>query len=222
VPDDGEQGQQGGPQGGRPPSVRSTTWSAFGLAFVLVFALFATRCELGPDASRAYASRTLPPEPEPELLARETPQNDEYWPCSDCHEGEPTNRTPRQLEDEHDDKQLAHGDVWCLSCHAEEDRDALHLADTASVPFDESWRLCTQCHGAKLADWRAGVHGKRTGHWWGPKQYRTCVSCHDPHAPAFEPLTPRPPPIRPARIHVGEAVRPEDTGSQGDDHEEEP
>jgi hypothetical protein len=66
------------------------------------------------------------------------------------------------------------------------------------VEFEESWRLCTQCHGKKLADWRAGVHGKRTGNWRGAKEYRTCVVCHDPHSPPFQPIEPLPAPLHPA------------------------
>jgi hypothetical protein len=109
-----------------------------------------------------------------------------------------TRTSPRiALEDEHDELELAHGDLWCLHCHEANDRDQLHLADGVAVGFDESWRLCTQCHGAKLDDWRAGVHGKRVGHWWGPKQYATCVSCHRPHEPRFAPIEARPPPLRP-------------------------
>ena len=81
------------------------------------------------------------------------------------------------------------------------EREKLHLSDGTSSSFEESWRLCTQCHGKKLADWRAGVHGKRTGHWLGAKEYRTCVVCHNPHAPPFEPLEPKPPPLRPDADH---------------------
>jgi hypothetical protein len=127
--------------------------------------------------------------------------SDDYFPCSDCHEDEPTDRTVRELEDEHEDLVLAHGkEFWCLHCHDVDQRDRLHLADETPVEFEESWRLCTQCHGKKLADWRAGVHGKRTGHWWGPKEFRNCVACHDPHSPLFKPLTPEPPPRRPEAI----------------------
>ena len=43
----------------------------------------------------------------------------------------------------------------------------LHLASGERVPFDESYRLCGQCHGEKQRDWRAGVHGRRTGEWNG-------------------------------------------------------
>jgi hypothetical protein len=60
--------------------------------------------------------------------------------------------------------------------------------------------LCTQCHAKKLPEWRAGVHGKQTGHWRGTKEYRTCVVCHEPHSPAFGPLHPEPRPKRPDEI----------------------
>jgi len=82
------------------------------------------------------------------------------------------------------------------------DGDELHLADDSRIGFEESWRLCTQCHGVKLADWRAGVHGKRTGSWWGPKEYWSCVACHDPHSPRFESLEPMRPPARPEAIRL--------------------
>jgi hypothetical protein len=165
---------------------------------VLVLGLFSIRCSLGPKTSRAYPNRSLMPEPEP-LLAAPEPLSEDYFPCSDCHEGI-TDRAVRTLEDDHEDLALAHGSLWCLHCHDAEQRDRLHLADETLVNFEESWRLCTQCHAKKLADWRAGVHGKRTGHWRGPKAYRTCVVCHDPHSPAFKSLEPKPRPRRPDEI----------------------
>lgn len=182
-----------------PPPHQLATWTVLGLAVVLVLGLFSMRCELGPETARAYPSRTLPPEPEPVLLPPPPPSED-YFPCSDCHFDEPTDRTVRVLADDHEDQELAHGDLWCLHCHDAEQRDMLHLADETRVGFEESWRLCTQCHPKKLADWRAGVHGRRTGHWWGAKEYRTCVVCHNPHLPRFEQLEPEPPPKRPEQI----------------------
>ena len=130
-------------------------WVALGCVFAGLVVFQALYFSLGPQTGPAYATRTLPPEPPPELLASPEPDPD-YFPCSDCHEGEPTDRTVRALEDEHDELELAHGDLWCLHCHEANDRDQLHLADGIAVGFDESWRLCTQCHGAKLDDWRAG------------------------------------------------------------------
>jgi hypothetical protein len=182
------------PAGGhRPPGHQLAIWLVLGGAFVTVVGLASIRTDHGPDHTRAYPPRALPADEEPELLAWK-PRDDEYFPCSDCHEDEPTNRTRRQLEDEHEDLKLEHGDLWCLSCHDADHRDQLHLSDGTLIGFEDSWKLCTQCHGAKLADWRAGVHGKRTGNWRGAKQYRTCVVCHDPHSPPFQPLEPKPPP----------------------------
>jgi hypothetical protein len=193
-----------------PPSRQLTIWAILGIAVVGLIVLTSFRLALG-SAPPANASHTLPPEPEPELLLPSEPDED-YFPCSDCHEDEPTDRTVRELEDEHDDLELAHGDLWCLHCHEADDRDLLHLADGRAVDFEVSWRLCTQCHGEKLADWRAGVHGKRVGHWWGPKQYATCVSCHRPHTPRFAPIEARQPPIPPDRIGLsGASSPPEET-----------
>jgi hypothetical protein len=177
--------------------LRMATWLVLGFLLLGVFGLFALGFD--PTLDRSYPSRTLPPEPAPTLLAGPE-MDDEYFPCNDCHEDEETNRQRRTLEDEHEDLELAHGDLWCLGCHDADDRDQLHLADEVRVSFEESWRLCTQCHGKKLPDWRAGVHGKRTGHWWGAKDYRPCVTCHDPHSPRFAPLQPKPPPVHPAEI----------------------
>lgn len=197
-----------GHRGDSPSSGQLAIWTILGVALVGLIVLSSFRLALG-SAPPAYASRRLPPEPEPELLLPSEPDED-YFPCSDCHEDEPTDRTVRALEDEHDDLELAHGDLWCLHCHEADDRDSLHLADDRAVDFEASWRLCTQCHGEKLDDWRAGVHGKRVGHWWGPKQYTTCVSCHAPHSPRFAPIEARPPPVPPDQIAQRLASPPKD------------
>ena len=145
------------------------------------------------NSVEGYPSRPLRPDSEPVLLPP-PPIDDEYFPCSDCHEDELADPERREL-DEHDDIELAHGDLWCLDCHQSDQRDLLHLSDASPVDMEESWRLCTRCHAKKIPDWRAGVHGKRTGDWRGSKEYRTCVVCHDPHSPLFKPLEPKPPPI---------------------------
>jgi mono/diheme cytochrome c family protein len=171
---------------------------------LLVVGLVAVRTDHQPDTSRDYPSRAMLPHTEPVLLPP-PPMDDEYLPCSDCHADEPPNPTPRELEDEHDEMAFAHGDLWCMHCHVADEDRLLQLADDTQVAFDESWRLCTQCHGKKLSDWRAGVHGKRTGHWRGPSEYRNCVACHNPHRPPFEPLKPKPPPLRPEQITLSGA-----------------
>jgi len=196
---------EGGPSdtdGARPPSYHLTTWLLLGAVLLLMIFLISMRTRHQPDSSREYASRAMLADAEPTLLPP-PPMNDDYLPCSDCHADEPPNPKRRQLEDEHDTMKLAHGDLWCLQCHDISNRDVLHLADGTQVSFQESWQLCTQCHGNKLADWRAGVHGKRTGHWRGEKEYWNCVACHDPHDPPFKSLEPLPPPVRPEQIALG-------------------
>jgi hypothetical protein len=114
--------------------------------------------------------------------------------CETCH------RDTR--EPKHGNIVLRHGEGHhCLDCHHEADRDHLRLASGQKVPFEESYRVCGQCHGPNLRDWKNGLHGKRTGMWDGEKTYLLCVHCHrDPHAPRFPSMAPLPPPARPEDI----------------------
>jgi hypothetical protein len=128
------------------------------------------------------------------------PFSDEgIFPCSECHADLEVNYERRELEMFHDDIELDHGSAerWCFDCHNAEDRDHLRLASGDLVGFDESYRLCGQCHGTIYRDWREGIHGRRRGYWNGAKSYLLCAHCHNPHAPAFQPLEPLPPPVRP-------------------------
>jgi hypothetical protein len=127
----------------------------------------------------------------------------DIFPCSECHdENQPTNPVRRELEEMHEEIVLRHDEEhrWCLDCHDAENRDRLRLANGTLIPFEESYRLCGQCHGDKYRDWRAGVHGRRTGEWNGDKQYLLCVHCHYSHEPAFQPIAPLPAPARPEEI----------------------
>lgn len=127
------------------------------------------------------------------------PFTDGIYPCSDCHAGEPTNFTRRAFPDDHKDIVFEHDAQhrWCLDCHNPDDRDKLRLASGVLVPFEQSYRLCGQCHGDKYRDWRLGIHGRRSGQWNGAKTYLLCVHCHSPHSPKFKPLEPKPAPWRP-------------------------
>jgi hypothetical protein len=132
------------------------------------------------------------------------PFSEGAFPCTECHNAAdlPPNRTRRPLSDAHDDIVLTHDEEhrWCLDCHDTDNRDQLHLASGELVPFEESYRVCGQCHGEKYRDWRAGVHGRRIGQWNGEKQYLLCVHCHSPHQPRFKSLAPQPGPHRPVRL----------------------
>jgi len=125
--------------------------------------------------------------------------NEDIYPCSVCHEDMEVNLERRVLEDFHDDIELDHGprDRWCFDCHNPDDRDHLRLANGTLIGFDESYRLCGQCHGTIYRDWREGIHGRREGYWNGAKSYLLCAHCHNPHAPRFQAMAPLPPPVRP-------------------------
>jgi hypothetical protein len=121
------------------------------------------------------------------------------FPCSGCHAAMEKNTKKRALQfhTEITIKGHAEQDRWCLDCHDNNDRDKLRLISGERVDFNNSHRLCGQCHGNIYRDWKAGVHGKRTGNWDGSKQYFLCSFCHNPHSPRFKPLAPNPVPIRP-------------------------
>jgi len=163
---------------------------------------------LTPFSSLAFllvgtAFATPPPA---DIQVPRPPFSEGIFPCTSCHDGKSmkVNTQRRELVDMHGDIRLNHGPEsrWCLDCHDAGSRDNLHLASGEKVDFTVSYRLCGQCHGDKLRDWRVGVHGKRTGSWNGPKQYLLCVHCHDPHAPRFKALKPMAPPIRPEAIQA--------------------
>jgi len=119
-----------------------------------------------------------PPEKPGQYQAEPPPFTPGIFPCTNCHQGA-GDKTRRELAF-HDDIKFEHGveHRWCLDCHTNENRDVLHLSNGDPVPFTESYRLCGQCHGDKYRDWRAGVHGRRTGLWSGAKKYRLCGQCH--------------------------------------------
>ena len=139
----------------------------------------------------------------PEFFVPPPPFSEDIFPCSECHEDIEPNPERRELE-EHteiaENFNHAKEQRWCLDCHNAKDRDKLRLVNNNLISFEESYVLCGQCHGTIYRDWKAGVHGKRTGEWNGMKTYRLCVHCHNPHNPRFQPLKPLPPPIKPGLI----------------------
>jgi uncharacterized CHY-type Zn-finger protein len=123
----------------------------------------------------------------------------DYYPCSECHADMDANPTQRELEEHSEIQIIGHAEEerWCLDCHDADDRNKLRLINNKKVEFAASYRLCGQCHGSIYQDWKAGIHGKRTGYWDGPKQYYLCTSCHNPHSPRFKSMVPEPVPIKP-------------------------
>jgi hypothetical protein len=134
-----------------------------------------------------------------EIAVSPPPFTDGVFPCNDCHAFRKPNAVRRKLEWHEDITDMFNHDSenrWCLDCHDLIQRDSLKLASGKLLDFKESYKLCGQCHGDKLRDWKVGVHGKRTGDWNGKKEYYLCVNCHNPHSPKFKPLKPEAPPFR--------------------------
>lgn len=178
--------------------MRRTTLLPFILAACAAGAATPAKAPAGTPAAAPKAAREAPTE---HLEVPPPPFSEGIFPCSGCHGDLKPNRTRRKLTDFHDDIEFTHDAEhrWCLDCHNAEDRDSLHLASGEKVPFEESYRLCGQCHGEKHRDWKAGVHGRRTGEWNGHRKYLLCAHCHNPHQPRFKPVAPMPAPRPPTR-----------------------
>ena len=160
------------------------------LALALLTGGLASATEPKPAAAGASTEQKDPAAEGPLIQATTPPFTEGIFPCSGCHDGKEKVDTSRRVLSFHEEQQsiFAHDAKhrWCLDCHDAQHRDELHLTSGELVPFTQSYRLCGQCHGDKLRDWRAGVHGKRIGRWDGLKTYFLCVNCHNPHAPLFK------------------------------------
>ena len=168
-------------------------WLKPGLIILFfVLSLFSSLLVIGQQATdKDQADIQVPP----------PPLNEDTFPCSMCHADMETNLEKRELVDMHDDIVLTHDEEnrWCMACHDANNRDMLHSASGELIDFDESYKLCGQCHGPKLRDWEAGIHGRRTGQWNGEKQYLLCAHCHNPHSPKFPNMKPEPSPVKPGK-----------------------
>jgi len=145
------------------------------------------------------------------------------FPCTKCHDNQFVDRRVRELQDEHTNLTYEHGGgrFWCYdACHKGTDIDSLVSLRGRRIPYDESYKVCGQCHFQRL-DWFFGGHGKRQGAWedqrqipvtadelkvedrsqigrWaGERVILNCTECHNPHSPSIKPFEPSPtPPVR--------------------------
>jgi hypothetical protein len=142
------------------------------------------------------------------------------YPCTKCHDNKFVDRRVRELQDEHTKLVFEHGGgrFWCYdACHKGTDMDNLVSLRGRPVSYDESYKVCGQCHYQRL-DWYFGGHGKRQGAWenqreipkvadelkvedrdqigrWkGERMILNCTECHDPHSPSIKSFEPSPPP----------------------------
>ena len=112
--------------------------------------------------------------------------------CTECHSlftSDPD--TPLRLN-RHRNIVQEHGmNDRCFNCHDNSDRGKLVLPGGATISFADVPRLCATCHGTTYRDWQAGMHGRTVESWntSSPLYARLiCTECHDPHAPAFDPM----------------------------------
>lgn len=111
--------------------------------------------------------------------------------CSECH----TKPLPEKLDSKkaHWNIQMHHADentMNCRTCHDTSNPDSLLSLTGRKIDFEKSYLVCSQCHQKQKKDWSGGAHGKRIGGWAPPRVSQTCVGCHNPHAPGFEPRWP--------------------------------
>jgi hypothetical protein len=119
--------------------------------------------------------------------------------CMDCHDGLVDNVNPRlDVNQYHETVVMNHGlNGRCVNCHHQEDRNSLVMRNGEKLGFGQSVKLCSNCHGPSYRQWQRGVHGKTLGYWdetKGEKRKLTCVECHDPHSPHYNPMKPLPGP----------------------------
>ena len=113
------------------------------------------------------------------------------------------------------------GNLWCLDCHDDENRDKLVRLNGDLLTFNESHLLCGECHGPKLRDWDRGIHGSTTGYWDMSRDdgettvRKLCVECHLPHNPSYAGMMPMAGPV--TRVDGPGAKKRSDHSS---DHEE--
>ncbi|WMJ73596.1 hypothetical protein RCC89_10545 [Cytophagaceae bacterium ABcell3] len=120
-------------------------------------------------------------------------------PCSNCHTS-----SLKELKEEakcEEGKKKSHWNIHlqhasaesmdCNTCHnTKGDMDELVSLTGKSISVDHSYKQCAQCHSPQYKDWLGGSHGKRLGGWTQPRVINTCVDCHNPHKPSFEPRWP--------------------------------
>jgi len=118
--------------------------------------------------------------------------------CNECHRLFPSPPETLRRLTQHREIPREHGiNNRCFNCHHREDRNAFVDDKGDPIPWSEPQRLCAKCHGPVYRDWTHDVHGRAEGSWKpdsAERHRRRCIECHDPHAPAFAPLAPAPPP----------------------------
>jgi hypothetical protein len=171
-----------------------------------------------PVRGATVRGQTIPDAPPFEVVPRQ--DRIRNFPCTKCHDNKFVDTRVRELQEEHTNLEFEHGGgrFWCYdACHKGTDIDTLVSLRGGRISYDESYKVCGQCHFQRL-DWFFGGHGKRQGAWeeqrkipvtadelkvedrnligrWGGKRaILNCTECHDAHSPSIKPFEPSPPP----------------------------
>lgn len=180
--------------------VRATGTRLGGL-LVLLVGLGASACSEGHTEEPQVASE--PSTAKVTIAPREGHLKD--FPCLECHSKFVTGKP--KVPATHRAQKFQHFEAVekCVVCHNTDNFNELLLNTGESISFNESYRICGQCHSEKLADWNIGAHGKHVGSWQSDRTRYTCVDCHNPHSPAREQVTAKPaPPFPKLGIPKGE------------------
>lgn len=183
-----------------------------GLGLALVVGFFVTR----PGEQDLDVEPYIPGEPFYDVVIQSPPglgtlrtgmvdgnQNPVGVACSTCHAerhelvDKPMVERVEDLTEFHRELEFAHGSLSCSSCHNPEDRDLLRLSDGQTLAFADVMQLCAQCHSTQYKSYEHGAHGGMSGYWdrsQGEQVRNNCVTCHNPHAPAFPVMMPAAPP----------------------------
>ncbi|MCT4624706.1 MAG: cytochrome c family protein [Schleiferiaceae bacterium] len=111
------------------------------------------------------------------------------FPCSDCHTVPVNQLQVEGQQKAHWDLKMNHAGeetMNCMTCHTEDNMDILHTGTGKEISFNDSYKLCGQCHSQQYKDWQGGAHGKQVKSWAPPRVSNTCTNCHNPHDPHFE------------------------------------
>lgn len=121
--------------------------------------------------------------------------------CASCHSNFPPNEgtnSADQLVEFHQGLHYLHGapenSMSCITCHHAENYNYLRLVDGRPIEFSQSRQMCAQCHSKQDRDYQYGAHGGMAGYWdlsRGEQFRKTCIDCHDPHAPQFPAMVPQ-------------------------------
>lgn len=117
--------------------------------------------------------------------------------CASCHSNLEPNMVRRSSVEPpmmfHQGQTFAHGTLSCVSCHNPHNYNTLRLADGSALAYSDVMQMCAQCHAPQARDYDRGAHGGMTGFWdrtRGAQVRKSCIDCHDPHAPKFPTMTP--------------------------------